>query len=89
MGGGVEYTRDYIASNPDDFIAVQIKASQPSSVGFTIHLDRGSSLNKWEAYSDPLDNKIILIDGSSDGVAGVDWSMTTTRFASSLGTDEL
>lgn len=71
---GVEYSREYIASNPDDVIAIRIKASQPRSVGFTIHLDRGSSLNRWEAYSEPLDNDTILIGGSSDGVAGIDWS---------------
>lgn len=71
---GVEYSREYIASYPDDVIAIQIKASQPGSVGFTIHLDRGSSLNRWEAYSEPLDNDTILIGGSSDGVTGIDWS---------------
>ncbi|KAJ5123916.1 uncharacterized protein N7515_007741 [Penicillium bovifimosum] len=74
VSDGVEYTREYIASNPEDVIAIRIKASQPGSVGFTIHFDRGSSLNRWEAYSEPLDNNTILVGGSSDGVGGIDWA---------------
>ncbi|KAJ5625064.1 hypothetical protein N7510_001373 [Penicillium lagena] len=74
MSDDVEYTREYIASNPDDVIAIHITASQPGSVGFTIHLDRGASLNRFEAYSEPLDNNTILVGGGSDGVTGIDWS---------------
>lgn len=74
VSNDVEYTREYIASNPDEVIAIHITASKPGSVSFTIHLDRGSSLNRWLAYSAPVDNHTIVAGGSSDGVTGIDWS---------------
>ncbi|KAH8799165.1 Six-hairpin glycosidase-like protein [Xylogone sp. PMI_703] len=74
VSNDVEYTREYIASNPDEVIAIHITASKPGSVSFTIHLDRGSSLNRWLAYSTSFDNNTIVAGGSADGVTGIDWA---------------
>lgn len=85
VSDGVEYTREYIASNPEDAVAIHLTASKPGSVSFTIHLDRGSSLNRWEAYSKAFNNNTIIVGGTSDGVSGIDWA-AGARVTSSGGT---
>lgn len=85
VSDGIEYTREYIASNSEDIIAIHLTASKPGSVSFTIHLDRGSSLNRWEAYSEAFANNTIIVGGTSDGVSGIDCA-AGARVTSSGGT---
>ncbi|MCB8933503.1 MAG: glycoside hydrolase family 95 protein [Chthonomonadaceae bacterium] len=40
--GGVTYTREVLASHPDQVVAVRLTASQPGALSFTVALDRES-----------------------------------------------
>jgi alpha-L-fucosidase 2 len=72
--GGVTYLREHIASNPDDIIAIRIASDTPGAVGFTLHLRRGSSLNRWEDYSQKVGNDTIVIGGGSGGKGAIGFS---------------
>ena len=69
--GGVTYLREHIASNPDDVIAIRIASDTAGAVGFTLHLRRGSSLNRWEDYSQKAGNDTVVIGGGSGGVGAI------------------
>lgn len=68
---GVEYRREYLASNPDNIIAVNIKASKPASVGFRVHLRRGTSLNRYQDYGEKVGTDTIVMGGGSGGVDAI------------------
>lgn len=40
--GGVKFQREYIASNPDNIISINLKYSKPGSIFFNIRLDCGA-----------------------------------------------
>ncbi|KAI1438945.1 Six-hairpin glycosidase-like protein [Xylaria sp. CBS 124048] len=64
----VTYTREYIASNPADVIAIRIAASMPGSVSFNVHMKKGESLNRFEDYSEKVGSDTIVIGGGSASV---------------------
>ncbi|KAF3180043.1 hypothetical protein TWF751_011612 [Orbilia oligospora] len=72
--GGVSYRREYIASNPDNIIAIHITASKPASVSFNIHLRKGQSLNRWEDYTYKVGSDTTVMGGESQGKDGVEFS---------------
>ncbi|KAF3186689.1 hypothetical protein TWF788_002915 [Orbilia oligospora] len=72
--GGVSYRREYIASNPDNIIAIHITASKPASVSFNIHLRKGQSLNRWEDYAYKVGSDTTVMGGESQGKDGVEFS---------------
>lgn len=67
--GGVSYQREYIASNPDDIIAVKISSSEP--VSFRVHLRRGTSLNRFQDYGEKVGSDTIVMGSASGGVDGI------------------
>jgi alpha-L-fucosidase 2 len=67
--GGVSYQREYIASNPDDIIAVKISSSKP--VSFRIHLRRGTSLNRFQDYGEKVGSDTIVMGSASGGIDGI------------------
>ncbi|KAH7141820.1 Six-hairpin glycosidase-like protein [Dactylonectria macrodidyma] len=68
---GVSYQREYIASNPAGVIAIHITSDHAGTVNFNVHLRRGSSLNRWEDYSEKLGNDAIVMGGGSGGKEAV------------------
>ncbi|EPS39075.1 hypothetical protein H072_7150 [Dactylellina haptotyla CBS 200.50] len=72
--GGVSYKREYIASNPDDIIAIHITASKPGSVSFNVHLRKGQTLNRWEDYTYKVGSDTTVMGGESQGKSGVEFS---------------
>lgn len=66
---GVAYERELLASQPADLIAIRIAANQSGAVSFNIHLDRlGSSLNRWEDYTEPVGGDTTVLGGGSGGL---------------------
>ncbi|KAI0539409.1 Six-hairpin glycosidase-like protein [Xylaria digitata] len=61
----ITFTREYVASNPDDIIAIRVAASLPGTVSFNVHLRRGKSLNKFEDYSEKVGSDTVVIGGGS------------------------
>lgn len=85
---GVAYQRQYIASSPDDVIAVRLTANASSSLSFSVRLDGGvnGSLNKLGQYSIPLYGNTTVMSGTSEGgpnattwVAGATVTLTDGR----------
>ncbi|KAK6362599.1 hypothetical protein TWF730_000056 [Orbilia blumenaviensis] len=72
--GGVSYKREYIASNPDNIIAIHITANKPGSVSFNVHLRKGQSLNRWEDYTYKVGSDTTVMGGESQGKNGVEFS---------------
>ncbi|CAA3008233.1 alpha-L-fucosidase 2-like isoform X1 [Olea europaea subsp. europaea] len=59
---GVEYVREYFASNPDQVIAIKISGNKPAHLNFTIYLD-----SKLHHHSYVNDQNQIIVDGSCPG----------------------
>jgi alpha-L-fucosidase 2 len=83
---GVQYQRDFIASNPDDVIAVHLTASTTGMINFNAHLDAGvyGSLNHIADYSFGLpDQHAMVMGGTSEGGANATaWCAGLTIVAS-------
>jgi alpha-L-fucosidase 2 len=45
--GGKTYQREVLGSNPQDIIAMRVVSDTEGAVSFSLHLDRGESLNRW------------------------------------------
>ncbi|KAH8169707.1 alpha-L-fucosidase 2 [Sarocladium implicatum] len=68
---GVSYTREYLASNPEDIISVRISASKPGAVAFRVHLRRGTSLNRFQDYGEKVGSDTVVMGSASGGVDGI------------------
>ncbi|KAI6606587.1 hypothetical protein MCOR04_000886 [Pyricularia oryzae] len=64
---GTAFSREYLASFPDQIIAVRIKSNQSRSISFTLSQSRGSGLNRFQDYTTSLDGDTILMGGGSMG----------------------
>ncbi|KAI0388800.1 Six-hairpin glycosidase-like protein [Xylariaceae sp. FL0594] len=62
---GTTYTREYLASSPSDVIAIRLAASRAGALSFYIHLRKGSSLNRYEDYSEKVGSDTIVMGGGS------------------------
>ncbi|KFY12446.1 hypothetical protein V492_03851 [Pseudogymnoascus sp. VKM F-4246] len=76
--GGITYQREYIASNPDDIIAINLKASQPGSLNFNIRLDRGAwdvvGLNRHVQYSTAVNGDSVVMGGQTADAGPLVWA---------------
>jgi alpha-L-fucosidase 2 len=59
--GGVKYSREYIASNPANIMAIRVVADQVGAVSFSISLRRGSTVSTGSG------NDTIVMTGDSGG----------------------
>lgn len=57
---GCSITKEYLASNPDQIIAIHLKASQPGALTFSILLTR----SRFYDHSGKLDDSSIFLDGT-------------------------
>ncbi|KAJ5833268.1 hypothetical protein N7474_001579 [Penicillium riverlandense] len=79
---GITYQREYLASNPAGVIAIRLTASEPGNVDFSIHLDRGDGLNRWQEYSKPENGNSIVIGGRTGDRDPLTWAAGATVVAS-------
>ncbi|KAI1338138.1 Six-hairpin glycosidase-like protein [Xylariaceae sp. FL0016] len=70
----VTYVREYLASHPADIITLHIVAGTPGAVSFNVHLRRGSSLNRYEDYSEKVGEDTIVIGGGSASTHSIGFS---------------
>lgn len=70
----VTYMREYMASNPDDVIAIRIAADKPGAVGFDVHLRRGASLNRYQDYAQKVGIDTVVIGGGSASVNAIEFA---------------
>jgi len=66
---GVNYTREYLASNPDQVIAIRLTADQPKALNFTLDMDALHEAKSMAAESNSLTLKVQVKDGALRGVA--------------------
>ncbi len=78
--GGVHYTREVLASEPDQAIAMRLTADQAGSIAFRVRLQRGPLDSYSSRYADtvrPEDGCGLVMTGAAGGEHGV-------RFAACL-----
>lgn len=69
--GNTTYQRELLGSQPAGVIAMRIVSNSPGAVSFTLHLDRGEGLNRWEDYSQKYGSDTIIMGGASGGLSPV------------------
>ncbi|HEY3416213.1 MAG TPA: glycoside hydrolase family 95 protein [Armatimonadota bacterium] len=77
---GITYTREYLASNVDQVIAVRLTADQPGAITFRARLERGPRNSYSSRFADTVraeDGCALLMRGAAGGEGGV-------RFAACL-----
>ncbi len=67
--GGVKFSREYLASNPDQVIAIRLNADQAKSLNFTMDMDALHETKSVEASGNSLTLKVQVKDGALRGVA--------------------
>ncbi|SPO01788.1 uncharacterized protein DNG_04461 [Cephalotrichum gorgonifer] len=82
--GNVTYQREYLASYPDDIVAIHLTANQPGSINLRVRLDRGSDLNRYQGYSEPANGHSTVMGGQSPDANPLQWA-AGARIASSGG----
>ncbi|KAK8097107.1 hypothetical protein PG999_013051 [Apiospora kogelbergensis] len=72
----IQYKREYLASNPDDVVAIKISTNQTAAVSFTIHLRRSLNdyLDRWQDYSVSNGVDSIYTGGHSASASGIEFS---------------
>ena len=68
---GVNYTREYLSSNPDQAIAIQLTADQKKALTFTIDFDALHEEKAITASGESLTLKVQVKDGALRGVASL------------------
>ena len=68
---GVNFTREYLASNPDQVIAIRLTADQAKALNFTLDFDALHEAKKMEASGNSLTLKVQVKDGALRGVASL------------------
>lgn len=68
VNDGITYAREYLASNPSGVLAIKIAASEVGKVSFTVHVQKGESLNRWEDYSKAFSGNRIVMGGGNRGI---------------------
>ena len=77
---GITYDREYLASFPDQAIAIHLVASEPGRISFKARLERGPRDNYASRYQDAVtaeDGRALVMTGATAGETGV-------RFAACL-----
>ncbi|WP_430972645.1 glycoside hydrolase family 95 protein [Sunxiuqinia rutila] len=68
---GVNYTREYLASYPDQAIAIQLTADQPKALNFDLSFDALHESKEIKAEGNELSLKVQVKDGALYGIAGL------------------
>jgi len=71
QSNGVNYTREYLSSNPDQVIAIRINADQKKALNFTLNFDALHKAKEVEATKNSLTLKVQVKDGALNGVASL------------------
>jgi len=66
---GIQYTREYFVSNPDQIIAIRITADQKKALNFTLNLDALHEAKTIESGGNNLTLKVQVKNGVLRGVA--------------------
>jgi alpha-L-fucosidase 2 len=69
--GGINYTREYLASNPDQVIAIRLTADQAKALNFTLDFDALHEAKTIETSGNSLTLKVQVKDGVLRGVASL------------------
>lgn len=80
----VTYRREYLASYPDDIVAIRLTASQPGSINLRVRLDRGADLNRYQGFSRAANSHTTVMGGQSMDAHPLLWA-AGARIASSGG----
>jgi alpha-L-fucosidase 2 len=68
---GINFTREYLASNPDQVIAIRLTADKAKSLNFTLDFDALHEAKTIEAGGGSLTLKVQVKDGALRGVASL------------------
>ena len=71
QSGGVNYTREYLSSNPDQVIAIRLTADQKKALNFTLGFDALHLSKSSVAEGNSLTLKVQVKDGVLFGVASL------------------
>lgn len=71
QSGGVNYTREYLSSNPDQVIAIRLAADQKKALNFTLGFDALHESKSSVAEGNSLTLKVQVKDGVLFGVASL------------------
>jgi alpha-L-fucosidase 2 len=71
QSNGVNFTREYLSSNPDQVIAIRLTADQKKALNFTIAFDALHESKTMEASGNSLTLKVQVKDGALRGVASL------------------
>jgi len=69
QSNGVNYTREYLSSNPDQVIAIRLTADQKKALNFTLEMDALHESKTMTATGNSLTLKVQVTDGVLRGVA--------------------
>lgn len=72
--GNVTYQREYLASYPDDVVAIHLTANEPRSINIRVRLDRGAELNRYQGYSEPVNGHSTVMGGESPDARALHWA---------------
>ena len=68
---GIDYTREYLSSNPDQVIAIRLTASKEKSLNFSMELDALHEAKTMQASGKGMTLKVQVKDGALRGVASL------------------
>ena len=71
------YFREYLASQPENVIAVRITSNVSGSVDFSVNIRRGENENRWERYNHHVSNDTVVMGeelGGYQGVGGIQYA---------------
>lgn len=69
--GGINYTREYLASNPDQVIAIRLTADQKKALNFSLGFDALHEAKTVEVNGNSLSLKVQVKNGVLRGVASI------------------
>jgi len=72
--GNTTYQRDYLASQPDNIIAIRLRASKPGSINIRVRIDRGSDLNRYQGWSVPANGDSTVTGGQTADANPIVWA---------------
>jgi len=71
QSNGVNFTREYLSSNPDQVIAIRLTADQKKALNFTLNFDALHEAKTVAANENNLTLKVQVKDGALRGVASL------------------
>lgn len=71
---GVTYQREYLASYPDDIVAIHLTSSKPGSINIRVRIDRGADLNRFQGWSEPANGHSTVTGGQTADAQPLHWA---------------